>query len=295
MQPRSSSSFSVKTGRAPLVLVALSLLLFAGQSAGQGLKTLLVGGNLVPIDSSNLYPSSAFSLTGGGVAQFGDGSNLDMDGDNFIDPSFNDLDGTGSGTLGVVDWVIVELRFVANGAGVPINGSQAGQVQEARSVSKTGLLLTDGSIVDASDPSGGLLSFEGVTFDDSSEDMYVVVDHRNHLAVISANPLVDEGNDGDWNYDFTEAPASAFGGAGSLKAVTSLSGAFLGTRYALYAGDADGNNEMNNADADLIQSQIIEGSGRYRAGDIDLSTGAGNADLDLLDVNAVIGQGAFTR
>jgi len=107
--------------------------------------------------------------------------------------SYNGNEGAGftdaSYTSDDVDWVLVSFR-----TSVTI-GTEAYQV--------AGILQKDGSIRFVSN----------VCLPDVSQPYYVVVDHRNHLTVISANPV--NVVNGAFNYDFTIAnsytPATQFG------------------------------------------------------------------------------------
>ncbi len=89
-------------------------------------------------------------------------------------PAFSP-DGMKSATSGVlagaVDWVTVEIRD--GGTGTTVVATQAG------------LLLPDGSIVD-SDGSSPL------KFKLSADNYHVAIQHRNHLAVMTANPIALE-------------------------------------------------------------------------------------------------------
>ena len=88
---------------------------------------------------------------------------------------------------GVVDWILLELRI-----------DSATQVSR-----RAAFLLSDGSIVDLDGVSS--VKFPTVT----PGDYYVVIRHRNHLAVMTANPITLSYS--PVLYDFTIGTAQAFG------------------------------------------------------------------------------------
>ena len=63
---------------------------------------------------------------------------------------------------------------------------------------KAGIMLADGTVVDASDP-----DLDGVMFDNlvDGQSYYVIVRHRNHLAAVSAEPVAYQNF--SLNYDFS--------------------------------------------------------------------------------------------
>ncbi|MBE0641735.1 MAG: hypothetical protein IH599_06845 [Bacteroidales bacterium] len=116
---------------------------------------------------------------------------------------------TGSETLasipaGMVDWILVELRNIVDGATV---------VER-----KAALLMSDGSILHTD------LTNE-IPFD-SSGTYYVAIDHRNHMTIMSVNPLPIPDTT---LVDFSN-PANLYGGMAS---VINLSGGV----YGMICGD----------------------------------------------------------
>ncbi|HRY98284.1 MAG TPA: cohesin domain-containing protein [Bacteroidales bacterium] len=133
---------------------------------------------------------------------------------------------------GMVDWVLVELRDIVDGA----------TVVERRAA----LLMSDGSILHTD------LTNE-IPFD-SAGSYYVVIDHRNHMPVMSANPkpipdttLVDFSN-----------PANLYGGTASA---INLAGGI----YGMIAGDLNKDRVIRysgpNNDRVLILSRIAAQTG----------------------------------
>lgn len=121
----------------------------------------------------------------------------------------------------IVDWVLLSLRSGSDGA-------TAIDTQAA-------FLKMDGSIVDTS--GSGPVSFKRV----APGNYYLVVHHRNHLAVMSAaaQPLSDASS----LYDFTTAASQAYGDA-----LTELAGGV----YGMPGGDGNSDGEVNDHDKNLI-------------------------------------------
>jgi hypothetical protein len=117
----------------------------------------------------------------------------------------------------VVDWVLVELRQAVDGA-----SATSSTVLSKRAA----LLKTDGSIVDVSGT--GPVTFN-IGCVNTGNNLYVVVRHRNHLAIMSANGATL--TSGVYNYDFTTNVTQAYGGTNGFKQV--------GTVSAMVAGDID--------------------------------------------------------
>jgi hypothetical protein len=126
----------------------------------------------------------------------------------------------------VVDWVLLKLRTSTN-ASDEVAGRAA-------------FLKNDGSIVDldGSSPVG----FSGV----GVWDYYIVVYHRNHLALMSSN--LQALSETSSSYDFTTAQAKAYG----TNAMKELSPGVFG----MIAGD--GNSDGQVDDADKTQSWRLQ-------------------------------------
>ena len=114
----------------------------------------------------------------------------------------------------VVDWVLVELR----------TGTASGTKVAARAA----FLKSDGTIVDTNGTSP--LQFAGL----GEGNYYVVVRHRNHLAIMSATAIPLSCNSA--LYDFSTAQSQAYG----TNPMISLSGI-----YGLISGDASGDGQVN--------------------------------------------------
>ena len=160
-----------------------------------------------------------------------------------------------------VDWVLLELR----------------SVPEAEPVARrAALLLTDGRVVDLDGQSA-------VAFADLASGLYhVVVRHRNHLAVMSAEPVSFDG--GSAAYDFTTGQTQAY--SSGAPALVGLGG---GT-WGLIGGDADGDGRV--AAPDNVAWLGSNGSPPgYLGTDLDLSGRIGAPDnVEWLGANGSVTQ-----
>lgn len=156
-----------------------------------------------------------------------------------------------------VDWVVVQLRDATSGANATpgtVIGTQAG------------FILNDGSIV-ATDGISDLM------FDVSvSNNLYVVVYHRNHLGIISANGLTESA--GVYSYDFSSASTQTLGGTNAVKELEP-------GVWGMVAADGDANGLIQNTDeAAVWQSDL--GSSGYKGGDFDMNGLTQNTDETVL-------------
>ncbi|MEZ5146825.1 MAG: hypothetical protein R2759_07020 [Bacteroidales bacterium] len=124
----------------------------------------------------------------------------------------------------VVDWILIELRDAPSAAlatSATVIGRQAAFVH------------TDGSIRDI-DGSPQASFTAGV-----NDSLYVVIYHRDHLAVMSAIALIESG--GVYNYDFTNSENKVYGGAAGYKQI----GAGI---WGMVGGDADADGSVTASD-----------------------------------------------
>jgi len=155
----------------------------------------------------------------------------------------------------VVDWVLVQLR----------DASSASAALPATNIATTpAFVMEDGSVI-AMDGSPQL------TFDVTPlNNLYIVIWHRNHLGVISANPLVESG--GIYPYDFSSNAGQAYGGS-SAQVLLSSSPDIWG----MMAGDGDGNGEIQMQDIDNVWN-IQAGTSGYLESDYNLNGQSDNQD-----------------
>ena len=134
------------------------------------------------------------------------------EGDNF-DSQNSDLNADANYPADVVDWVLISLRKT--------------ELKSSEICKTAGLLLKDGVVQIMN-------SFEccGITED----EFYIVVEHRNHLIVMSPDKVPVNG--GVVNFDFTQNDSykDIFGLGTSQKQVESVSGQIY---YSMYSGNGD--------------------------------------------------------
>ena len=158
-----------------------------------------------------------------------------------------------------VDWVLLELRDAEDLSNV---------------VARKAVLLQKNGFVMETDGIPGVI-FEGVT--DGSYHLAAL--HRNHLAVISAEPILV--NAPSFVYDFTQSEFMANGQA-QLKKV--------GMAWCMMAGDADGNNIIDNRDFNIWE-QTDGQSSVYHPADVNADGHVDAADYDLwLDNRSKLGE-----
>jgi hypothetical protein len=155
----------------------------------------------------------------------------------------------------VVDWVLVEVRESAGDASSATSATMVGQ--------QAAFILKDGSIV-------GLDGSSDLLFPNSFNDnVYVVVHHRNHVNVMSANALTQVG--GVYVYDFRDDQAKAFGSYQKD----------LGGIFAMYAADIDNDGEIFSIDFGLMMNEYPS-FGVYSNSDVDLDSEIFSIDLGIL-------------
>jgi hypothetical protein len=153
----------------------------------------------------------------------------------------------------ITDWVLVEFRDA------PSASSATGSTVVAR---KAAFLKKDGSItgLDGINP----IQVYGVF----QYQPFVVIWHRNHLGVLSANPLVNTGVN-EYGYEFPTSAGQAFGGVLGHKY---LGGGVWGMISA--DGEPDG---LVDADDYLVWRKTLGTSG-YDPADYNLDTQVDNKD-----------------
>ncbi|HBA83430.1 MAG TPA: hypothetical protein DCZ95_04975, partial [Verrucomicrobia bacterium] len=145
--------------------------------------------------------------------------------------------------LKIVDWVLIQLSAGTNS--VPY-------------FSRSAFLRHDGWVVDEKGQPGIQAQLRGAT-------NWLVIQHRNHLAVMSASPL-DAGVNAHTN-DFTQSETAYRGGAAAAKQVQGL--------WCMVAGDTDGDGAITELDCTMTRS--IRTLGVCRA-DVDMTLTATSLD-----------------
>lgn len=148
-----------------------------------------------------------------------------------------------------VDWLLLELR----------QADDLTQVVDRQAV----LLRKDGAIIQTDGTSG--VAFNNVL----TGSYHLAIFHRNHLAVMSSVPVVLD--NATYIYDFTQGKSKAYG-LNQLKSVGGI--------VAMYAGDINGDNIINNQDYNYYK--LNQGSNiGYSKADLDGDNNSNNQDYDL--------------
>ena len=126
-------------------------------------------------------------------------------------------------------------------------------------------LMTNGTIRSFTDTSKHYVEFA----DSLSGNYYLIVRHRNHLAVMSANPAEVERDTVSGGYNFSTGQDRTYG---SEPAMIQLSTGI----YGLYAGDADASGDITILDRAAWRTE--NGTDGYLDSDFDLS-----GDVTILD------------
>ena len=152
----------------------------------------------------------------------------------------------------VSDWVLVDFRDATSAStALPVTSVET----------KAALLLKNGQIIS---PYGGLPLYLNTTINNS---LFIVIQHRNHLGILSANPLIESG--GVYTYDFTTPVGQAYG--------TDAQKNLVGGIYGMYAGDGDANGIVNTNDKSNVWS-LQAGKKGYWSGDFDMNGQVMNQD-----------------
>jgi hypothetical protein len=157
----------------------------------------------------------------------------------------------------VVDWVLVELRQASTAAGA------TNATVFAR---RAGFLKKDGTIVD---PDGTPLKFYHATV---TSNVFPVVRHRNHIAIMAANAVVKNGT-GSYAYDYSSGSTQVWGGTAGVKQIDTSP-----VRWGMIAGDANGDNSVFNNDYTGYYIPTFFNSGQYRPADFNMDSNVFNND-----------------
>lgn len=150
----------------------------------------------------------------------------------------------------VVDWVLLELRTDTTAA------SKVGT--RAAFIKRTGnIVATDGV---------SSVTFNGVT----PGNYYVVVRHRNHLAVMTSSPISLDATSSTL-YSFTSGQSQAYGASPMGQ---------IGSTFVLHAGDANSSTNISGPDATVVFANV--NSAAYLAGDTNMSGIVTSADASMV-------------
>jgi hypothetical protein len=157
----------------------------------------------------------------------------------------------------VVDWILVEYR----------DAPDAVSATESTVVGRqAAFLLSDGSVTDMD----GVSDLQPVI--SVSQQLFAVVYHRNHLAVMSGDPLIMAG--GIYSYDFTTGAGKAYGGINAhIEIVPGI--------WGMTGGDCNADGLVNAGDISDSWYSAAGLSG-YIISDPDMDTQVNNKDKNNL-------------
>ncbi len=154
----------------------------------------------------------------------------------------------------VIDWVLVEIRETAGDVSSATESTIIGR--------RAGFLLKNGRIVDIDGNS--FVDFPTV----ASKDLYVVVYHRNHTAIISSNPMSHAYS--VYQYNFTTGESQAYGGASAQTEI------FMGV-WGMFSGNANSDKQIDNKDKNDVW-EVENGNSGYYNGDMNMNGKVDDAD-----------------
>ncbi len=155
----------------------------------------------------------------------------------------------------VVDWVLLELRDATSASSATVS---------TRIARQAAFLLNDGTIA-------SINGSPGVQFNNFvNHQLFVIVWHRNHLGVMSANPLA--GSNNEYSYDFT-------GSAGQYYGTNSGNKEIAPGVWGMVAGDSDANGIVEETDKNADWNAQAGESG-YSNSDFNMNDEVDNSDKD---------------
>jgi PKD repeat protein len=152
----------------------------------------------------------------------------------------------------VVEWILVEFRD-APSAALAVPSTTIGTY--------AALLLNNGDIVNPYNYGPLYVNYEIIN------DLFAVVYHRNHLAIMSAVPLNE--SSGNYTYDFTIGPNQAYGTAAQKDLGNGV--------FGMYAGDINADGTVDTLDKNPSWATEAGKSG-YMPSDCNLDGQADNLD-----------------
>jgi hypothetical protein len=157
-----------------------------------------------------------------------------------------------SGNNAIVDWVNIELKNVNNRV----------------IAKKSALIQKDGDIVS----SNGVSPLQFTT---QNSNYYLVIKHRNHFGIRSLNPITF--NENSFTVDFTNTSTLAYGNF-PLAQINN-------NTYALWAGNADGNNRIryqgSSNDPNYIKDKILSHPNNSTNNSLFFYQDYDNADINM--------------
>jgi hypothetical protein len=154
----------------------------------------------------------------------------------------------------IVDWVLIELR--------ESNGDASSATQENVISRRAAFLMKDGTVRDLDGIS--YLQFPVPSY----TNLYTVMHHRNHLAIMNSFPLTKVTN--YYSYDFSTGPEKVLGGMAGYSQLTN-------NIYGMSSGDGNADRIINLTDKTSFWSPQSGHKG-YLNGDFNLNIQVDNKD-----------------
>lgn len=152
----------------------------------------------------------------------------------------------------IVDWVLLEFR----------DAPDAQSATPATVVGRQAAFLRNNAMVVNLDGYSRLPVEYSI-----SNQLFIVVWQRNHLGIMTADPVIPTGS--LYNYDFTTGAEKAFG----VNAQKNIGSGF----YGMYSGDLDANGVINNTDITVTWKNQA-GKSDYLMGDANMDRQVNNID-----------------
>lgn len=157
----------------------------------------------------------------------------------------------------VVDWMLIELR----------NAPSAAKADPGTSIHRQAcFIMQSGKITGLDGDSTQPLMLNGPIYINNDFGLFILIWHRNHLAMMSSEPLVQVNDIYSW--DFTDELSKAY-----LNGQKEL----LPGIFGMFGGDCDGSGSINNADIEINWSSNAGVQGYY-CSDLNLDAQVNNAD-----------------
>ncbi len=155
----------------------------------------------------------------------------------------------------IVDWILVELRETI--------GDSSTATMETVISRQAAFIQNDGSIISR-------FGSENLSFDvEITNNLYVVIWHRNHIGIMSAIPLIETG--GIYSYDFTTPSGQAYGTNAQKQLAPGV--------WGMIASDGNADGEVNIDDKGNVWAPQAGEEG-YKSGDFNLDGQVANPDKD---------------
>jgi hypothetical protein len=164
----------------------------------------------------------------------------------------------------VVDWLLLELRDAPSPETATASTKLPGWP-------KAMFLKNDGSVVDLTGHTPNIGSIN------ITHNLYVVVRHRNHIAVMSSGGMALTGN--EYAYDFTTAIDKAFGGEAGYKQI-----GVTPPQFGMVAADIDADGSVFMSDFNMWGIDFGVSNSYFRS-DCDLDGNVFVSDFNLWGIN----------